>query len=88
MTNKNRGCVVTQDEQQQADESLNINAATRERGDMEEVRRQREFRARLLEDTVQPLVERVARASRQIRAGHPHRPLPRTGAASAHRHLN
>ena len=44
--------------------------------------------ARLVEDTVQPLVERVARASRQIRAGHPHRPLPRTGAAFAHRHRN
>ena len=50
MINKNRGFFVTQDEQRQADESLKIEAAARERGDMEEVRRQREFRARLLDE--------------------------------------
>ena len=48
MTNKNPGFFVTQDEQRQADKSLDIEAAALERGDMEEVPRQRDFRSRLL----------------------------------------
>ena len=42
--------------------------------------------AGLIEHTIQSLVERVARAPRQVRAGHPHRRLPRAAAAFAHCH--
>ena len=42
--------------------------------------------ARIVEHLVQPLVERMPRALRQICAGHPHRLLPRSAAAFAHRH--
>ena len=42
--------------------------------------------ARLVENTIQAFIERVARAARQIRTGHPHRPLPPPTAALAHCH--
>ena len=43
-------------------------------------------KAGVVEHLVQPLVERMPRALRQICAGHPHRLLPRSAAAFAHRH--
>ena len=41
---------------------------------------------RLVENTIQAFVERVASASRQVGAGHPHRRLPHAAAAFAHCH--
>ncbi len=42
--------------------------------------------ARVVEHLVQPLVERMPRALRQVCAAHPHRLLLRPAAAFAHRH--
>ena len=42
--------------------------------------------AGLVEDTIQALAKRMARAARQIRTGHPHRPLPPATTALAHCH--
>ena len=40
----------------------------------------------LVEHTIQALVERVTRASRQVRRRHPHARLPRAAPLFAHRH--
>ena len=40
----------------------------------------------LVEDAIQSFIERVASASRQVGAGHPHRRLPRAAAAFPHGH--
>ena len=42
--------------------------------------------AGLVENSIQACIERVARAPRQVRAGHPHRWLPHQVAAFAHCH--
>ena len=50
MTNRILGFFLTQDEQRQADESLCNETKALKRGDEEEVRRQLEFRAQLLDE--------------------------------------
>lgn len=65
MSNEKQGFFLTPDEQQQSDDSLNIEAAARERGDWEGVRRQRERRARLLSEANERISEANERKKRK-----------------------